>query len=176
VWDGPTPPWSQLLQSLRTTPGVDSARFEGATQPHPTVEIVPNPPAFHIAAALTAELDASVRTQTITDALAVALATEGVSFPGQVRPAQLAPDAWRITELPGQRIYDFRHRHHDRVIGVSESRPRFRWVLSLTHNPSVTPTGALLSLIELIKARGFTTQRPSSVRRVGKSIVVPPRV
>lgn len=172
AWEGASPPWSELLRSLRERPGVESALLGTSGQAHPLVEVVDGPLAFDVAPALTAELDASVRAQEVPGALAAALAAGGVAFAGEVRPEKVDAATWRITDLETGAIHTFRHFPDEGLLNVYPSALRSGWTLVLTYNTLVVSPEELLALIE---GAGFPAGTPGEVHRIGKPIVIPPR-
>jgi hypothetical protein len=175
-WEGPSPPWSELLRALQQRPGVETAFFGAPELPQAAVEVVQGRPAFTVDPALTTELDAGVRTQTVTAALAAALSAEGVRLTGGqppgVRLEKVDAVTWRVTELPSWRIHGFHHFPDEALLQVDESALHCHWVLTVTYNTLTTSAGDLRVLVE---QRGFTARHPTEVGRIGKPIVIPPR-
>jgi hypothetical protein len=172
TWDGPEPPWSVLLHRVRDIRGVQAARFGLPEFAHARVDVLQGSVAFDIPAALTAELDSSTRTQTITPPLAAALLAEAVSFSSDVRLARLDAVTWRIGDNESRRVYTFEHLPDQALLNVDESAFRYDWVLVVAHNRVVLSAAGILAAVE---SEGFAAGAPAEVRRLGRPIVIPPR-
>lgn len=173
TWDGPAPPWSELLRDLLQIIGVETAVMGSPEQAFASSEILLPPPSFTLNPSLTAELDESGRTQVVTPALTAALLAEGVTLSTEIRLEK--PDAvtWHLTDLQTGQTYTFRHFENDGILNVYESIVRFQWSVTVKFNSITVSEAAILSQAE---SHGFTVGQASEVRRIGKSIVIPPRV
>lgn len=172
TFDGATPPWAALLRALLALPGIDHASLGLADRAAATLEIVRGPLAFGIAPTLTADLDASTRTQVLTSALDTALQAEGESLSTHLRIAKLDAVTWRIIDADGPLALTFLHFPADPLLNVHRGAFRFAWELTVIGQRSTMAVDDLLAVIE---ANGFTPGTVREIRRVGKPIVIPPR-
>lgn len=172
-WDGSSPPWTDLLGQLDDRSGIEGSVLGTDDQLMPMVHVVEGPVAFDIPPALTASLDISTRTQQIPAGLAAALAVHGLVFSASVRVAKFEAAAWRIIDLADRTVRTFRHLQPAGQLNVHASTFRFDWILTVSHNrAAIAPT----DLLVVIAANGFAAGQPTEVHRIGKPIVIPPRV
>lgn len=173
TWVGTAPTWSDLLRVLQQTVGVEVAVMGTPEEPYATTEIMQGHLAFDIAPALATELDASTRAQEITPTLAAALLAKGVTFSAEVRLEKPDAATWRSTDLPTRQVYTFRLFEDDDLLNVYESKTCYDWVVTVTYNNVTVSTKDILDLLE---DQDFSAGPPVESGRVGKSIVIPPRV
>lgn len=177
-WDGPAPPWSDLLRLLGDTLGVESAAMGAPGQEVATAEVEQGALLFGLPPALVAALDVSAAAQVLTPALVAALGANGVTFDGDVRIEKPDVVTWILTDRETRAVTTIRSFPGDGLLNVYGSTTRSDWVVTVTYNPLDTTTDALLDLVATADfgGAGFAVPEPPAVvRRAGKSIVVPPR-
>lgn len=172
-WEGPAPPWSGLLKVLSGTFGVLWAGMGTAERPLPEVQLLEGGPLLDIDPALRAELDASAESQVIPATLRAALSPGGVSLSDAVRIEKPTDVSWLITDLEERESYVFRYFESENSLRVFSTTVRHDWVVVATYNTIDASTEGLLSLVE---GQGFTWTPPAAVGRIGKQIVIPPRL
>ena len=183
IWNGPVPPWPELMQSISQASGVEEVLLGRPEQDHPEVQYLDGETLFVVREAAFVEdlheLASFLRTGQPTTArrsadehaamLRTALEAEGLAFDGAVRLVDVEPIRWCIQDVETGQLYAIQL-EGEGTVHVYESMPRHLWEVTLRYNGMNTSPGELVSRMQ---ERGFEVGRPEEIGQVGKSISIP---
>lgn len=168
LWEGPIPPWSDLLHMLSEMVGIDEAKLGSPDQPFADIQIIDGALMCSIDSSWTADLDSGIRTQVLSIPLRQALEDNGIILEQGVNISFAGDNKWRITETMSKQVYTLRPEGD--ILNVYESELIHTWILIVSYNEmNINPQ----SIADQISTFGFSVVQSKPIGRIGKQIVIP---
>lgn len=193
VWQGPTPPWSRLLQVLRQERGIVDVRLGTEAMRQAEVAFTTASPLFQSSdAGLVSALqgladflrpDGPAGTRITENDLIVlfsnTLSGQGIVLTGSLSLIVTEVNLWRVIEEDTNRLFTFSLVESASEVLVFDTVVESSWSLTITFNEALllnTDIDHLIEGYELIEgdSRRFSDVASTKLQRVGKSIVIPP--
>ena len=127
---------------------------------------------FSMNAALVSEIDASIRAQELSAALALPFQASNNDVGSDIRLETISSSEWRLQDLNSKIVYTLRLEAG--VINVYRSTIRTIWSITVFFNQQDISSETLAEIIEAFAPTVLTVLSIDPIHRIGKPIIVPP--
>jgi hypothetical protein len=172
-WQGLVPIWSNLFQTVNSLKGMESIIKGSVSWPHPTKVIADDNALFELGGDMSDHLLAAVLAQAVPAVLDLALQGESLNLSPTIKAEQLSDQAWQIEDLTTHMIYRFRYDSDQDLITVFSTYYIYDWTMTAIYNGNNIEQS---DIIECIEDVGFEVMEAMKTERLGKNILIPPRV
>lgn len=171
-WDQNHIPWSSLAETLTRQPGVEKVQIGTQDQTYPDEFYFDAGLLFSMNASLVSEIDASIRAQELTAALALPFQTSNNEVGSDIRLETISSTEWRLQDLYSKNLYTLRLEQG--AINVYRSTIRAIWSVTVFFNQQNVTSETLAGIIEAFAPAVLNVLSIDPIQRIGKSIIVPP--
>ncbi len=128
---------------------------------------------FSMNAALLAEIDASIRSQELSAALALPFQISNNDIGLDIRLETISSTEWRLQDLVSKIVYTLRFEAG--VINVYRSTIRAIWSITVSYNRQNISSESVAEIIEGFAPTFLSVLSIDPIHRIGKPIIIPPK-